>query len=172
MDITITISRASVLADMEVTSHGEVALLADPRDRYLSELGTEKEQEAQQCITDAATEVNSVLRPFLSGSAASSATDTYDTGTIAYVLSVTTRKAYVLADALAKAVHAYIVDSALDKFYTAVSRPDFAERHRSRLASDVTVISNLIYHRAKPAYSAPSSASNTPTNEDDNDNDS
>ena len=180
MSVTITISRTSVLADMEVTSHGEVALLTDPRERYLSELGSEKAQEAQQCITDASAEVNSVLRPFLSGSDTTTANDNYvGSGSISYTLDVTARKANGLADALAKAIHAYIVDSALDKFYTAVSRPDFAERHRNRLASEVTVISNLIYHRAKVTYVTPVTPDPTPTptptpsdDEDDNSDDS
>lgn len=154
--VTISITRASVLADMKVKSHAEVALLADPKERYLAELGTEKEEEAQQCITDAATEAQSMLRQFIPGTAAASATDAYDTtAAIAYALEVTPRKASGLADPLAKALHAYIVDAALDKFYTSVSRPDFAERHRTRLASDLTVISNLIYHRTAPAYAAP-----------------
>ena len=177
--VTITINRSNVLADMKVKSHAEVALIADPKERYLAELGTEKEQEAQQCITDAATEVRSVLRQSLLETASSSATDPYDTGAITYPLSVTARKAPGLADALAKAIHAYIVDSALDKFYTSVSRADFAERHRARTASALTVISNIIYHRANPAYTSPTSPTPTPTptptpsdNEDDNDNDS
>lgn len=156
--VTINITRASVLADMKVKSHAEVASAEDEMLRYLSELGGEKAQEAQQGITDAAVEVSAVLRPFLSGfTGAETATDTYDTtATISYQLSVTARKSPGLADAMTKAVHAYIVDSALDKFYTSVSRQDLAERHRAKLPAELTAISSLLHHRTAPTYSAPS----------------
>ena len=152
--VTINITRASVLADMKVKSHAEVAVIADPTERYLAELGTEKEQEAQQCITDAATEVHSVLRAFLGGfSGTETASDAYDTtATITYVLKVTARKAPGLAAPLAKAVHAYIVDSALGKFYASVSRPELAERHNAQLPAEISVIENLIYRRTNPTY--------------------
>lgn len=152
--VTINITRASVLADMKVKSHAEVASIPDEKERYLAELGTEKAEEAQQCITDAATEIGSILRPFLSGfSGTKIATDTYDTtATITYTLSVTPRKAPGLADALTKAIHAYIVDSALEKFYTSVSRPDLAQRHLSAVAPALTFIENLLYRRKSPTY--------------------
>lgn len=165
--VTINISRASVLADMKVMSHGEVAVIADPTERYLAELGTEKEEAAQQCITDAATEVRSVLRPMLAEATAASATDAYDTGAIAYAMRVTERKAHGLADALTKAVHAYIVDAALDKFYGSVSRNDLAERHRARLAAEMATIGNIIYHRTAPSYVPYTPTSND--NPEDND---
>ena len=40
--VTITITRASVLADMKVKSHAEVATIEDPKQRYLVELGAER----------------------------------------------------------------------------------------------------------------------------------
>ena len=152
--VTVNITRSSVLADMKVTSHAEVASIEDDKARYLAELGSEKEQLAQQCITDAATEVHSVLRRFLAGfSGTETAADSYDTtATITYTLSVTARKSPGMADALAKAVHAYIVDSALARFYDGVSRPDFAERHRSNLAFELAVMDNILYKRKNPSY--------------------
>lgn len=152
--VTINITRANLIADMRVKSHAEVAVIPDPQERFRAELGTEKLQEANQGITDAATEIHSVLRPFLSeSSSAATATDAYDTtATITYTLSVTSRKAEGLAEPLTKAIHAYIVDSALEKFYTSVSRPELSERHRAQLPSDLTVIDNLLYKRKAPTY--------------------
>lgn len=152
--VTINITRASVLADMKVKSHAEVAVIADPTERYLAELGTEKEQEAHQCITDAAVEIHSALRPFLTfSSGTETATDTYDTtATITYVLSVTARKAPGMADALMKAIHAYIVDSALDKYYVSVARPDYADRHHAKLATELAAIDTILYRRKNPTY--------------------
>ena len=151
--VTINIKRANLIADMKVTSHSEATALADPQERYLAELGSDKLELAHQCITDAATEAGSVLRRFLTGFYGDeTATDNYDTADIVYVLSVTARKAPGLADALAKAVHAYVVDSALDKYYVSVSRPDMAQRHRDRLASHLTVIDGLLHRRTSPTY--------------------
>jgi hypothetical protein len=152
--VTINITRASILADMKVKSHAEVALIVDEKERYLAELGSEKVEEAQQDITDAAAEIASILRPFLTFSAGTeTATDTYDTtATITYVLSVTSRKSPGLANALMKAIHAYIVDSALEKFYNSVSRTDLAQRHLAQQSAALPFIENLLYRRKSPTY--------------------
>lgn len=170
--VTISISRASVLADMRVTSHAEVAGIGDDKARYLSELGTEKLQEANQCITDAATEVTGILRPHLAGTTATTASDPYDTtATIVYALQVPPRKVPGLADAMAKAIHAYIVDSALGRYYVSVSRPDLAEPHRARLSGEMATMDNILYRRAAPAYVRPVPPTPTPDDEDADDND-
>lgn len=164
--VTISITRESVLADMKVVSHGEVATIADDKARYLAELGTEKLPEANQAITDAATEVVGILRPHLLSASAASASDAFDTtATITYALSVPVRKKPGLADAMAKAIHAYIVDSALGRFYVAVSRPDLAEPHRARLSDEMATMDNILYRRAAPAYVRPT----PPTPDDDED---
>ena len=154
--VTVNITRASVLADMKVKSHAEVAHIQDDKQRYLAELGTEKEQEAHQCITDAASDVAAFIRPLLVfTSGTETATDAYDTtAAITYTLSVTARKAPGMADALAKTIHAYIVDAALSKFYGSVAQGDLAEIHRVRLASELADINNIIYRRSKPTYTA------------------
>lgn len=152
--VIVNISRASVMSDMRVKSHAEVASIADPTERYLAEAGTEKAEELNQCITDATAEVTAALRTFLAASATYTADDDYDdTEDITFTLSVTGRKASGLAEALAKAIHAFIVDSALDKFYTSVARADLAQRHAAHLAPELSVIDNLIYRRSNPTYS-------------------
>lgn len=141
-----------MLGDMKVKSHAEVASIPDNKTRYLAELGTEKLPEAHQCINNAAADVNAILRPFLSGTAESSANDSYDSSSdITYTLSVTTRKAAGLATPLAKAIHSYIVNSALEKFYISVARADLAEHRRAELSSSAAAINNLIYQRSSPS---------------------
>lgn len=145
---TISISRDEVLADMKVKSHAEVASIPDATQRYLAELGTEKEPEAHQCINDAAAEVAALLRP-LDGTFTGSATDDYDASSdLSFSIDVTSRKP--IATPLTKAVHAYIVDSALAKFYVAVSRPELAERHNGRMALDMATINRLLYTKNNP----------------------
>lgn len=153
--VIVNISRSGVMSDMRVKSHAEVASIADPTERYLAEAGTEKTEELNQCITDATAEATAALRTFMTGFGdALTADDYYDTTEdITFALSVTERKAAGLSEALAKAIHAYIVESALDKFYTSVARPELAQRHAARLATALSVIDNLIYRRSQPTYS-------------------
>ena len=101
-----------------------------------------------------------------SGTTATTASDPYDTtATITYALQVPPRKVPGLADAMAKAIHAYIVDSALGRFYVSVSRPDLAEPHRARLSGEMATMDNILYRRAAPAYVRPT----PPTPDDDED---
>ena len=151
--LTITLQRRNILSDMMVRSHAEVAYIIDDRERYVAELGTEKAQLAQQCITDAATEVRSAFRDVIPGfSDALSAGDNYDTSDIVFAMAVSARKRPGLADSLAKAIHAYIVDSALGRYYGSVSRPDLAKSHLDRLQADLSVISGLVYRKLDPTY--------------------
>jgi len=151
-EITITISRASVLADMKVKSHAEVAAIVDEKARYLAELGSEKEAEANQGITDAAADIEAYLRSILTyDTAVQTADDAYDTTeSIIYKLSVSDRKKYGLAKALSKEIHAYIVDSALARFYDAVSHPELSAVHLKRLTAELTAIDNLFFNKTEP----------------------
>ena len=155
--ITITIQRSSVLADMKVKNHHEAALIQDTRERYLVEAGTEKLPELHQCITDAFADASAIVRQFISpGSPSATITgnDTYSaTGDLSVVLSVTSRKAAGLTDPLAAALHKYIVDAALAKFYKAVAHPALAQAREADLQRDNATIENLIYRRGKPSYS-------------------
>ena len=153
--VVAKITRSSILKDMKVKSHAEVAAIADPKERYLAELGSEKEQEANQCINDAVIELRSVLRPYLGQSATTPVTDAYDTtAEIDFSFSLTARKSPGFADDMAKALHPYIVDSALHKFYMSVSRPDIAERHAARLAGELAVIDSIVHRKFIPIYTS------------------
>jgi len=156
MSVSIKISRNNVYEDICVTSHTEVAPIVDDRERYLAEAGTEKAELIHQCITDALTEMDALLRPLLTftdSNREDTTEDLYDgTSDTTYSLAVTGRKSPGLAAALVKAVHAYVVDSAMDKFYLAVNRSDLAEKHSAKLPSEINVINRLIYTKYNPSY--------------------
>lgn len=136
---------------MKVKSHAEVATIADPTERYLVEAGTEKLEEINQCITNASTEVNSLLLRFLSGtSGAATATDSYETADIIYTLDMPEAPTPTFAAELTRAIHAYIVDSALALFYQSVSQGNLSTMHASKLPSEITIIRKLIYYRPMP----------------------
>lgn len=151
MQVTINITRANVIADMRIKSQQELAPVVDDRERYIAEIGTEKLEEVNQCITDASVEVSTILLPFLTGTAgSSSATDNYDTANLVYNLSVAELPSPNFAADVTKAVHAYIVDSALAKYYLSVSRGQLAEAHAARLQALSIFLRNLIYYRPMP----------------------
>jgi len=155
--ITITIQRSSVLADMKVKNHHEAALITDSRERYLVEAGTEKLPELHQCITDAFSDASALVRPFIesvSSSASVSGNDSYSsTGDLSVVLEVTSRKANGLTVPLTTALHKYVVDDALAKFYKAVGHSVLGQAREADVAKDIATIEGLIYRRSNPIYS-------------------
>lgn len=155
--ITITIQRSSVLADMKVKNHHEAALIQDTRERYLVEAGTEKLPELHQCITDAFSDASALVRPFIATSTASTTAagnDTYaSTGDLSVVLYVTWRKADGLTVPLTAALHKYIVDDALAKFYKAVAHPALAQAREAEMQNGLSTIESLLHRRGNPTYS-------------------
>ena len=131
---------------MKVKSHAEVANIPDPKQRYLVELGSEKEEDANQCIDDASAEVVAMLRPLWSGTTNSSSGITFS-------INTSTRNAVGLEDPLTKAIHAYLVDSALAKYYVSVAQGTLAAAHNAKLPAEITVINELAYRKIDPTYS-------------------
>ena len=153
--ITITIQRSSVLADAKVVSHAEVATIEDDKMRYLYEAGTEKAQQLHQCITDAFSDASSVMRQFATGTPAQSVTanDTFaSSGDLVIAMSVTTRKAAGLETPLTAALHKYIVDDTLARFYKGVNNPSLQGAHEKAMPADISAIEGLVYRRMKPTY--------------------
>ena len=156
-NLTITISRQSVVDDVRIKSHQQAETIADATVRYKIEAGTEKLEDIHQSINDAAADVAAVLRPFLTSlTVTASANDNYDDSyALAFMLDVTPRKQTALAKPLALAIHKYIVDATLEKFYRDVNSPELATLHSKMMEPDIGAIENLIYRRAKPTYTQP-----------------
>ena len=153
MTVTLTIARSSVLSDIRVKSHAEAAAISDAEERYIVEAGTEKLPEVHECITEAFAEASAILRPFLSGLATASASDSYrSTGDLTLTLDITARKAAGLAVPLTDAIHAYVVDCALARFYRAVGRPQMGDIHHNSLTDDRAAIDAIVLTRTKPTY--------------------
>lgn len=155
--ITITIQRSSVLADMKVKNHHEAALIPDSKERYLVEAGTEKLPELHQCITDAFSDASAIVRPFIKSStesATATGNDTYaSAGDLSVVLYLTWRKADGLSVPLTAAIHKYIVNDALAKFYKAVAHPALTQAREAEMQKDLSTIENLLHRRGNPTYS-------------------
>ena len=153
MTITITIGRSSVLSDIRVKSHAEAAAISNAEERYIVEAGTEKLPEVHQCINDAFSEVHAIVRQFVTGASTASANDAYrSSGDLVLALDIPSRKSVAIATPLTDAIHKYVVDSAMSKFYRAVSRPAMGDAHAQSLASDRANIDILLYTKQEPVY--------------------
>lgn len=145
-EVTIMIDRASVLSDMKVKSHAQMVAMSDPKQRYLAELGSEKHEEAGQCISDAASGALALMHPLAKGSG----TGGYAViGSITFTLNLTSRKSGV-QEPLKAALHTYIVDGALARYYGAVNQPSLAQMHAARLADDGAAIEMLLFRKSEP----------------------
>lgn len=153
MTLNITISRDSVIADLRVKAHMEAAVIGNAEERYIAQAGTEKIQEIHQCVSDAFSEASSILREFNRGSQTATANDDYRAaGDLDLALEISSRRASGLATPLADAIHKYVVDAAMAKFFRSVSRPEMAERHTAALPSDRANIDMLLYVKHEPEY--------------------
>lgn len=151
--ITITLKRDSIISDLRVKSHEEAMTIQDPEARYAVEAGTEKLAEVNQCVTDAFSEVSSLLREVLSGTVVSTANDAYTaTGDLVLSLDVSSRKSPGLAKPLTDALHALAVNSALGRFYRSVGRIDLGDAKMRFAKEMVPAIETLIYTKYKPTY--------------------
>lgn len=153
MTLNITISRESVIADLRVKAHMEAAVIGSAEERYIVDAGTEKIQEIHQCVTDAFSEASAIVREFNRGSQTALANDAYRAaGDLGLALEVSGRRISGIATPLADAIHKYVVDSAMAKFFRSVSRPEMAERHSAALPSDRANIDVLLYVKHEPEY--------------------
>lgn len=150
-DLSLIISRKNAYEDIRVKSHIDCETIVDATERYKVEAGTEKEEQVQQCITDAFGDVLQLLRRFLADNLTIIGTKTVYDGTsdLQLPLRVSDRRAHYLLLTLAPAVHAYVVDFALAKYYATI-RPVFAGPYTSRLAGEAAAIETIIYTKQPP----------------------
>ena len=150
-NITITISRDNAYNDILLKSHIDSAVIPDAAERYAVEAGTDKAEQIHQCISDAFAGALQLVRRFLaSGSQAAATATAYDgTSDLQLPFYVSGRRAHYLTETLAPSIHAYVVDMALSKYYSAV-RPAFAVPYTQRLAGEATAIETIIFAKQPP----------------------
>lgn len=153
MTATITISRSSIISDIRLKSHMEAASISAAEERYIVEAGTEKVEELNQCVTDAFAEVSGIVRPVISAAAQLTANDNYrSSGDLVLSFDLSERKSGGFAAPLADAIHKYVVDSAMSRFYRSVARPVFADSHERMLIPGRANIEAIIYVKNEPTY--------------------
>ena len=149
--MVIELYTIEILSRIRATSHREVAAIPDADARYLAEAGTEKAEELNRCVTDAASRLYGRCSRFLSQSY-ETRKDNFSLLPDSYVYDfiLSERRAVGKAEPLAEAMNTFMVEYALSKFYSIVNQGDLSNKH-SLLAIDAgNQIDQLLYTKQPP----------------------
>ena len=152
--ITITIKTASLISDIKVKSHMNTARIKDPEDRYAVRAAEENEGEVLESLQEAWRMLKGICRPFLDVTADSTGNDVFDTSTTdkSLVFDVTVRRTSNIAEALSQAIHTFLVNGTLRRFYTTAAMADLASLYASGETASRDEIVNLLYRKMEPVY--------------------
>lgn len=152
--MTITITKNNVIGDARLKSHLEVATIEPADLRYKIEAGAEKDDELYQSLQDAHNALVHICRRFITPVTETTGSDDLETSDDSYVynLTLSARREQTIAGPLAKAMHAYLVDSVLNKFYISVSQDALANAHERKMLAKQGEIEDLLYTKMQPTY--------------------
>lgn len=148
----IELSKSELLFDIHNKSHLDVSDITDAEARYRVEAGTEKTAEVERSLVTSLSMLHQIAGRYL-------VTDmTYTAGndiglpsTIVLDFSFSERRLDGKAQALADAIHAYLVDNTLALFYNSVSDATLATKRAQLALTDSQLVQTLVYTK-KPPY--------------------
>lgn len=153
--ITITIKTASLLSDIRIKSHMNTERIKDPEDRYAVRAGEENEAEQRQDLQDAWRELLSLCKRLIrTGVADAGGSDLLDSTIPAadkeLALDIEEETESYIPEALAQAMHEYLLSGALRRFYTSTAMPDLVAMYAPLENAAAVRIRELIYYRPYP----------------------
>lgn len=154
MSVTITIKTASLLSDIRIKSKMNTDRIKDAEDRYAVRAAEENSDEQIQDLTEAWGALKALCRKFLDATEDTTGSDTFSNSTADKTLSfdVTERRTSNIADALAQAMHAYLLAGTLRRFYTSAMMPDMVTVYAASENAARDEIVNLLYRKQEPVY--------------------
>jgi len=152
--ITVTIKTASLLSDLRIKSQMNTERIKDAGDRYAVRAAEHNDDEVMEGLQEAWRTLIAVCRRFLAATDDTAGSDTFGTGTTDKTLSfdVTQRRSSNIGDALAQAIHEYLVDGTLRRFYSSAVMPDLVTLYGAAEKAALDAIMNLIYRKMEPAW--------------------
>lgn len=155
MSITVTIKMASLLSDIRIKSHMNTERIKDPEEKYAVRAGEENEAEQRQALQDAWRNLLALCRRFIKTETADMAgSDLLETTISANDKELTfdfkEETASYIPDALAQAMHEYLLSGALRRFYTSAAMPDLVTIYAAQENAATARIRELIYYRPYP----------------------
>lgn len=153
--ITITIKTASLLSDIRIKSQMNTERIKDPDERYAVRAGEENNAEVMESLQEAWRAMKGLCRRFLVTTDDATGSDIFDNSTTDKTLSldVTERRTSNIGEALSQAMHNYLVNGTLRRFYTSAVMADLVTLYASaeNAARDEIVL--LLYRKLEPVYS-------------------
>ena len=150
--MVITLQTARIVDSIKTISHRELAVAVPDVDiRYKMEAGSEKMVEVNRCILEAIGRVRRRCSRFLAdqfASGANNAVSLPENYNFEFIFSE--RRATNKAESLAAAMHDFVVEYALSKFYSIVSQGELSNKHSILALSAGEEIDNLIYKKNPP----------------------
>lgn len=139
--------------DIRNKSHLDVSSISDAEARYRAEAGTEKMDEVERCIINAASSLATLVQDYLHPDFTATGTNGATLPQIlVYELMFSERRQSGKAKPLAAAMHSYLVNMTLFIFYQSVGQVDIANKRNALAASDAAVITNLVYSKMPPLF--------------------
>ena len=149
--MVITLTTAKLIESIKSISHREVAEIPDIDARYRAEAGSEKMEEINRCLTEALGRLTHRCNRFLIESYSSGANDTVSmSASYNFEFNFTERRAANKAEPLAAAMHDFVVEYALSKFYSYVSQGELSNKHAMQAISTGNLLEELLYIKNPP----------------------
>ena len=152
--ITITIKTASLLSDIRIKSQMNTERIKDAEERYAVRAAEDNNAEVMEGLQEQWRSLLALCRRFLDSTNDTAGNDTFSTSTTDKTLSfdVTARRTSNIADALAQAIHTYLVNGTLRRFYTSAVMPDLVTLYGAAENASRDEIVNLLYRKLEPIY--------------------
>lgn len=149
--MVIELYSQEILKDLRSKSHYEVANITDVEARYRAEAGSEKMEEIVRCIGEGVARLSHRCWRYLR----EDFTDTVDNTSFlpdlfSFDLVMSERRALGKAESLREAMHTFIVEYALSKFYSDMAQQDLSNKHSVQAIEAGNRIDDLLYKKLPP----------------------
>lgn len=149
--MTITLDTKELIFDIINKSHFEVASITDAEARYKAEAGTDKQEEVERALTSARASLDQLMYKYLVPDLDTEAINQPGVPQyLTYFLRMSDRRAAGKAQPLADAMHSYLVNLTLAKFYHSVDQEKLAGTREGLAAADAQLINTLINSKQPP----------------------
>lgn len=140
-----------VINQMRAVSHREVAEIADAEARYRAEAGSEKTDELYRCIDDAHKRLSARCMRFLKATYKRKVDNLRDIpSSYIYEFSLSERRAINKAEGLIDAMHTFLLEYAMSKFYSIVSQGELSNKHSLLAIEAGNLIDQLLFTKQPP----------------------
>ena len=150
--MTITLYASKIIEDIKAKSHDEVAEIADKDMRYRAEAGSEKMAQIKDCLRIAGSRLSQrCLRFLVNGYSEQSDNSAQDAWSFTFEFDFGSgRRADGKSGPLTEAMHTFMVEYSLMKFYSNVSQSELSNKHGILALEAGDLVETLLYTKLPP----------------------